>query len=87
MPTTRPIAASLTPRQAQLLAEIKRYMKDNGMSPRIADLAEKMGASKVTIFEHLGELERKGHIRRNKHQSRGIELVGCKCPVCGSELA
>ncbi len=40
------------------------------------ELADHLGTSKVTIFEHVGALERKGVVKRDKHKARSLELVG-----------
>ncbi len=39
------------------------------------ELADQLGTSKVTIFEHVGALERKGVISRDKHKARSLEIV------------
>src|SRR5208282_4738408 len=39
------------------------------------ELADQLGTSKVTIFEHVGALERKRVIRRDKHKARSLEIV------------
>jgi repressor LexA len=38
-------------------------------------LADQLGTSKVTIFEHVGALERKRVIRRDKHKARSLEII------------
>jgi repressor LexA len=39
------------------------------------ELADQLGTSKVTIFEHVGALERKRVLRRDKHKARSLEIV------------
>ena len=39
------------------------------------ELADQLGTSKVTIFEHVGALEKKRVLRRDKHKARSLELV------------
>ncbi len=34
-----------------------------------------LGTSKVTIFEHVGALERKRVLRRDKHKARSLEII------------
>ena len=39
------------------------------------ELADQLGTSKVTIFEHVGALERKRVLRRDKHKARSLEII------------
>jgi repressor LexA len=39
------------------------------------ELADQLGTSKVTIFEHVGALEKKRVIRRDKHKARSLEII------------
>jgi len=66
---------NLTPRQLDVVVAIRNYRHLHGMSPTMQELADQLGTSKVTIFEHIGALERKRVIRRDKHKSRSLELV------------
>ena len=53
----------LTRRQRDILQFIKEYNEVQGISPTLEEIAARFGISKVTIFGHVGELERKGVIR------------------------
>src|SRR5256885_6588135 len=44
-------------------------------APTMQELADQLGTSKVTIFEHVGALEKKRVIRRDKHKARSLEIV------------
>lgn len=66
---------NLTPRQLDVLVAVRNYRHLHGMAPTMQELADKLGTSKVTIFEHIEALERKGVIRRNAHMSRSLEIV------------
>lgn len=66
---------NLTPRQLDVLVAIRNYRHLHGMSPTMQELADQLGTSKVTIFEHIGALERKRVIRRDKHKSRSLEII------------
>jgi repressor LexA len=66
---------NLTPRQLDVLVAIRNYRHMRGMSPTMQELADQLGTSKVTIFEHIAALERKGAVRRNHHQSRSLEIT------------
>ena len=65
---------NLTPKQLEVLRCIVRFRNRNGYSPTLAELADRLGVSKVTVFEHIGALERKGAVRRDKHKARSLEL-------------
>lgn len=85
--------AVLYKRQRQILEYIQDFIKRNGYGPTLMEIGKAMGlASPATIHEHLKSLEKKGVIRRNDNQVRGISLVGIyedyemKQAVAGVEL-
>lgn len=66
---------SLTPRQAQVLELIRRYIEDTGYPPTRADIAQQLGfKSPNAAEEHLKALARKGAIEMIPGTSRGIRL-------------
>lgn len=64
-----------TPRQLQVLRMIYEYQQKYHYSPTYAELARQLGVSTITVFEHLQSLERKGAIRRRRHEARSVEIV------------
>ena len=67
----------LTRRQRDILSFFEDYVEREGISPTLEEIAAHFGISKVTIFGHVGELERKGVLRRAAPGiSRGLQLVG-----------
>ena len=66
---------NLTPRQLDVLVAIRNYRHLHGYSPTMQELADQLGTSKVTIFEHVGALEKKRILRRDKHKARSLEIV------------
>src|SRR3954468_21000262 len=88
---------NLTPRQLDVLVAIRNYRHLNGYAPTMQELADSLGTSKVTIFEHVGALERKHVIRRDKHKARSLEIISdellpdenrsTKLPLLGSIAA
>ena len=88
---------NLTPRQLDVLVAIRNYRHLHGYAPTMQELADSLGTSKVTIFEHVGALERKRVIRRDKHKARSLEIVAderlpdenrpTKLPLLGSIAA
>jgi repressor LexA len=66
---------NLTPRQTDVLVAIRNYRHLHGYSPTMQELADQLGTSKVTIFEHVGALEKKGVLTRDKHKARSLEIT------------
>ncbi|WP_026146591.1 transcriptional repressor LexA [Zestomonas thermotolerans] len=67
----------LTPRQAEILAFIKRCLEDNGYPPTRAEIAQELGfKSPNAAEEHLKALARKGAIEMTPGASRGIRVPG-----------
>jgi len=66
---------NLTPRQVDVIVAIRNYRHLHGYSPTMQELADQLGTSKVTIFEHVGALEKKRVLRRDKHKARSLEIV------------
>jgi len=66
---------NLTPRQLDVLVAIRNYRHLHGYAPTMQELADQLGTSKVTIFEHVGALEKKRVLRRDKHKARSLEIT------------
>lgn len=72
----RQSALTLTQRQEQILNFIKTRIQDSGFSPTISEIQGQFSfRSPNAVQEHLKALERKGQIRRNPNQWRGLELM------------
>ncbi|HEY3245915.1 MAG TPA: transcriptional repressor LexA [Phycisphaerae bacterium] len=65
----------LTPRQMQILRCIRNTQRSRGYSPTMQELADELGVSKVTVFEHVEALIDKGFLRRAPHKARSLELT------------
>src|SRR3954464_10949020 len=77
---------NLTPRQLDVLVAIRNYRHLHGYAPTMQELADQLGTSKVTIFEHVGSLEKKRVLRRDKHKARSLEITS-ECPLPDEERA
>lgn len=66
---------NLTPRQLDVVVAIRNYRHLHGYAPTMQELADQLGTSKVTIFEHVGALQKKRVLRRSKHKARSLEIV------------
>ena len=66
---------TLTPRQIQVLTVIITYIDEHGFSPTFAEIGVSLDISRVTVWEHICALERKGVIRRERNKDRSIAIV------------
>lgn len=69
------ITMTPTPKQLKLLVSIRDFRVRNGYSPTMQELADLLDVSKVTIFEHVEALERKGLILRHRNRARSLEVA------------
>ena len=65
----------LTPKQLRILTLIRDFQRKNGYSPTMQELADTLGVTKVTVFEHVAGLEKKGLLQRSRHRARSLELT------------
>jgi len=66
----------LTKRQAEILNFIKTHIQYSGFPPTISEIQGQFSfKSPNAVQEHLKALVRKGQIRRNPNQWRGLELT------------
>ena len=67
--------STVTPRQMQVLTFIRDYRHKHGYSPTLQEIGDTLGLTKVTVFEHVGVLERKGLLHRGaKHSARSLQI-------------
>jgi SOS-response transcriptional repressor LexA len=64
-----------TPRQVKILRMISDYREVHGFSPTYFELAKQLDVSAITVFEHIEALERKGAVRRRRHEARSVEII------------
>jgi repressor LexA len=65
---------SLTPKQLWIITRIRDARLTRGYSPTMQELADEMGVSKVTIFEHVEALIKKGALVRDPNKARSLRL-------------
>jgi repressor LexA len=71
----------LTERQRDILQFIREFQKDRGVAPTHREICDHFGFSSYgTVYKHLSLLEKKGLIRRDWNQKRGVELVEKPAP-------
>jgi repressor LexA len=65
----------LTERQRDVLDFIRRSIAVSGVAPTLQEIADRFGfASTASAQKHVGLLEKKGFVSRQKHQKRGLVL-------------
>lgn len=66
----------LTERQRDILNFIREFQKKRGIAPTHREICDHFGFSSYgTVYKHLSLLEKKGLIRRDWNQKRGVEVV------------
>jgi repressor LexA len=66
---------NLTPRQHDIVQFIRVYTADHDYAPTMQEIANHLGVSRPTVFEHIEALEARGALTRQRTISRAIELV------------
>jgi repressor LexA len=66
---------NLTPRQLEIVKFIRTYVAEHEYAPTMQEIADHLGVSRPTVFEHIEALEARGAIKRQRVRSRSIELV------------
>jgi repressor LexA len=65
---------NLTPKQLRILQLIRDSRITHGYSPTMQELADELGISKVTVFEHVEALIKKGALRREANKARSLSI-------------
>jgi len=64
---------TLTPNQLKMLRQIEIFIRENGYSPTLDELAAGLRITKPTVQQYLRALEARGAIRRARYAHRSIE--------------
>lgn len=66
----------LTERQRDILEFIRDFQKKKGVAPTHREICDHFGFSSYgTVYKHLSLLQKKGLIRKDWNQKRGVEIV------------
>ncbi|MCA9292163.1 MAG: transcriptional repressor LexA [Phycisphaerales bacterium] len=65
---------NLTPKQLRILQLIRDHRVAHGYSPTMQELADELGVSKVTVFEHVEALINKGALLREPNKARSLSI-------------
>ena len=66
---------NLTPKQLKILQLIRDSRIRFGYSPTMQELADEIGVSKVTVFEHVEALIKKGALVREPNKARSLSIA------------
>ncbi len=66
---------NLTPKQLTILQLIRDSRVRSGYSPTMQELADELGVSKVTVFEHVEALIKKGALTREPNKARSLSIA------------
>jgi len=64
-----------TDRQLAIMEFLQRFRRMSGKSPTLSEIAEHFQVSKVTIHDHIRQLELKGAVRKAPHRARALEIL------------
>ena len=65
---------NLTPKQLRIVQLIRGHRLAHGYSPTMQELAQELGVSKVTVFEHVEALIKKGALQRKANKARSLSI-------------
>jgi repressor LexA len=87
----------LTERQREVLQFIEATVSDRGVAPTLREIALHFEfSSTASAQKHIALLEKKGYLRRDKHQKRGLSILmpteiedqpGIEIPLLGTVAA
>lgn len=66
---------NLTPKQLKILQLIRDSRVRHGYSPTMQELADQLNVSKVTVFEHVEALIKKGALVREANKARSLSIA------------
>jgi len=66
-----------TKKQRELLGYIEAFIKEHGYSPSYREIMSGLGYTSVaTVALHVGNLIKRGHLRKRDRSARSLEIVG-----------
>jgi repressor LexA len=66
---------NLTRRQLEIVRFIRDFVAANELAPTMQEIADHLGVSRPTVFEHIEALEARGALTRTRARSRALELA------------
>ena len=65
----------LTPKQLEIVKFIRQYVEEREIPPTMQEIADHLGVSRPTVFEHIEALQARGALTRQRTLSRTLELA------------
>lgn len=65
----------LTEKQIRVLRYFRDFRRQHGISPTLEEAAAALGISKITVYEHLNHLIRKGAVQRDRAKARAVAVL------------
>jgi repressor LexA len=75
--------ANLTPKQFQIVRFLQDYWVEHEYAPTMQEIADHLGVSRPTVFEHIEALEKKKVLTREPTLARGVTLAPEYSPEAG----
>jgi repressor LexA len=69
------MSMTLTPQQIRIFRLVRDWRNTRGYSPTMQELADELGISKVTVFEHVEALVEKGALVRRPNKARSLAIA------------
>lgn len=66
---------NLTRKQLDVLRYFRDYRAEHGLAPTLEEAAEHLGVTKITVHEHIRNLEAKGAVRRDPMKARAVTIL------------
>ena len=60
-----------TEKQLRIMEFIQQFRDERGISPTLEEIASNFGVTKITVYEHINQLERKGALKRERRPRGG----------------
>jgi len=77
----------MTPAQRKVLDAIQDYVTVHGRPPTLAEIAEDLGCSRITVWEHAQRLKETGHLQKSEGRKyRSLVPTGSRCSLCGQPI-
>ena len=64
-----------TKKQRALLEFASKFCRTHGVPPTLEEIGNHFKVSRVTAFQHLRALERRGAVRRREREARSLEIL------------
>ena len=64
-----------TKKQRALLEFASKFCRTHGVPPTLEEIGKHFKVSRVTAFQHLRALERRGAVRRREREARSLEIL------------